>query len=341
VTIADFDRDDLAGKLVIAAKTAKAIETLKKKLLAEEDARDKTGFDRELERDDDPKYEADDIIRIKPIEFSTYRFGEDETKRDEFHYANISKHIKSGRKSVQYELSYFPPWNKNKIWGIKPDAGNYTEKHLISVIDQYAEHVDLSDSDFLTYKDNLKGKYVVESIYGHHPTYPKLTSHEEFMAKAKEGNEPAYYLVKWEGYAKNVDSEVLAEGFYEDVPDDVKEYWKRNQPFQKRVTRSDRGNVPPKTPPVVPARRSTRKGGMRVGGRLGERLTLGGGRLTRGRGRSSRGGKRRLKGSGSRRGVRKWKEGGSRRGYKSRSQTGSLRSPKCPFRTHHSSRRRA
>ena len=284
--MSDFEEEKLAGKLVVAAKTTKAIETLKKKLLADEATKDKTGFDRELERVNPPKYDTDDIIRIKPIEFSTYRFGEDETKRDEFHYANISKQIKLKGKSVQYELSYFPPWNKNEVWGIKPEKGNYTEKHLISVIDQYAEHVDINDPDFLTYKENLKGRYVVESIYGHHPKYEKLKSHEEFIAKAKEENEEAFYLVKWEGYAKDEDNEVLAIGFYEDVPDDVKEYWKRNQPFQKRFTRSDtrgRGNIPPKTPsprgntppktpsPVLPRRTTRKKGGGRGGGVRSER----------------------------------------------------------------------
>lgn len=318
VPMSDFEEEKLAGKLVVAAKTAKAIENLKKKLLEKEAAMDKTGFDRELERVNPPKYDEDDIIRIKPIEFSTYRFGEDETKRDEFHYANISKQIKLKGKSVQYELSYFPPWNKNEVWGIKPEKGDYTEKHLISVIDQYAEHVEINDPDFLTYKENLKGRYVVENIYGHHPKYEKLKSHEEFIAKAKEENEEAFYLVKWEGYAKDVDNEVLAIGFYEDVPDDVKEYWKRNQPFQKRFTRSDtrRGNIPPKTPSPVLPKRTTRGRGE---GRRGE-----GGRG----GGASRGGERGIGKRYSRKGCRRF------------TRKGSLRSPKCPFRTHHSSRRR-
>jgi hypothetical protein len=289
VTMADFEKVKLAGKLILAAKAPKAIESLKKKLLKEEANMDKTGFDKELERNDDPKYNTDDIIRIKPIEFSTYRFGEDETKRDEFHYANIDKQIKlkAGGKSVQYQVSYFPPWNNNKIWGIKPETENYTENHLISIIDQYAEQVDQDDPDFLTYKNNLKGKYVVESIYGHYPKYDKLTSHEEFMKRAKEEKEEAFYLVKWEGYAKNVDSEVLAIGFYEDVPEDVEEYWKRNQPFNKRVTRAE-----------------TARANAKTGGRNGRK-------------------------------TRKGKEVQIRKTRK-----GSLRSPKCPFRTHHTRRRR-
>ena len=328
VSISDFDTDKLAGKLVIKAKTSVAMEKLKKTLLIKEAAMDKTGFDKELERNEAPKYDTDDIIRIKPIEFSTYRFGEDETKRDEFHYANIAKQVKlkPGGKSVQYELSYFPPWNKNKIWGLKPEAGIYTEKHLISIIDRFAEHVNINDPDFVTYKDNLKGKYVVESIYGHYPKYDKLKSHEEFIEKANNENEEAFYMVKWEGYAKNVDSEVLAVGFYEDVPDDVKEYWKRNQPFQKRITRSDRGNIPPKTPSVEEP--GVRKSRSKKGG--------GGGGYEGGGGNGGGGGERGKRYSRKGRGVRR----ATKRIGRKWSQRGSLRSPKCPFRTHHSCRLR-
>jgi hypothetical protein len=107
------------------------------------------------------------------------------------------------------------------------------------------------------------------------------------MKRAKEEKEEAFYLVKWEGYAKNVDSEVLAIGFYEDVPEDVEEYWKRNQPFNKRVTRAE-----------------TARANAKTGGRNGRK-------------------------------TRKGKEVQIRKTRK-----GSLRSPKCPFRTHHTRRRR-
>ena len=240
IFIPDFAKNNLLrGKLSIKAKTDTEIKNLKKKLLAQEALDDRNGFAKELQRVENPLFKTNDVIRMKPIEFPYYAFGEEETKRDEYHYAKIIKKIKleGGNKSVQYEIMYYPPWDKNEIWGILPAKSKYTEKHLVSKIDEFAEKVSVTNTnEFKIYKDNLKGKYVIELITNHYPnTYGKLTSHEELLAKALSEDEDAFYEVKWEGY-EEVDKNVLAIGFYEDAPEAVKEYWKRLQPLHKKMT---------------------------------------------------------------------------------------------------------
>lgn len=264
IFLPDFKDEKLKGKLTIKAKTETEIKNLKKKLIAQEALDDRNRFARELERVGNPLFNTNDVIRMKPIDFPDYAFGEEETKRNEYHYAKIVQRIKleGGTKSVQYEIMYFPPWDKNEIWGILPTKSKYTEKHLVSKIDEFAEKIGATNTnEFKIYKDNLKGKYIIELITNHYPnTYGKITSHEELIAKAQLEDEDAFYEVKWEGY-EGVDKNVAAIGFYEDAPDAVKEYWKRLQPLNKRVTRSE-----------------TRKANTEGGGKI---LWKGGKRVTR------------------------------------------------------------
>ena len=259
ILLPDFTDEKLKGKLIVKATTENEIKKLKKKLLDEEAAEDRGGFANELLRVANPLFKAKDIIRMKPVDFiSDHRFGEDETKRDEYHYAKIINRIKEPgeTKSVQYEITYFPPWDTNDIWGLTPATGKYVEKHRISQIDEFAEKVNQTNEEFKIYKDNLRGKYVIESIVDNFPKYDKLTSHEEFIAKAEaEGDEPMYF-VKWDGYAE-VEKDILAVGLYEDAPEAVKEYWKRSLPFSKRVTRSDTRNA--NRPPIAGGRRTCKR----------------------------------------------------------------------------------
>ena len=263
ILIPDFKDDALNGKLTIEAQTAAAIERLKTKLHAEEATADNNELTKELKREAAPKYKKGDVIRVKPNEFSTYRFGEDETKRDEYHYAEILKKVQDEgtQKHIQYEIAYFPPWDTNEIWGLTPERGKYKETHLISIIDKYSQKVKRTDEDFKTYCKNLKGKYTIQSIYDYSPKNNQQapTSHAEFIADAENQNEDAVYYVRWEGYGPDVDNEVMAIGLYEDVPGAVNEFWARQKPFSKKMT--TRADTRKKQAAQGGGRRKTKRGG--------------------------------------------------------------------------------
>ena len=259
ILISDFDTDELKGKLTMKAKTPSAITKLKKKL-DDEDTTVMNDLETELRRAKAPMFKKDDIIRIKPEEFimSGKNFGEDETKRNEYHYAKILKRVKQGRIDVQYEIAYFDPWDKNEPWGLTPEQSGYTERHIISIVDRYAEKVEEDDESFLQYKTNLEGRYAIDTIYDHSPKRENVNTHEEFMASVTD-DETAYYYVRWTGYPPDTDNEVAAIGLYEDLPDDVRKYWKRRQPYRMETRAQTRRRAAAEPPRVVGGGRKTRK----------------------------------------------------------------------------------
>jgi hypothetical protein len=241
ILLTDFTTDELKDKIVVKATKESEIKAMKLKLLKQADIEDKGGLANEMQRVAIPLFSANDIIRMRPDDsISDNRFGEEETKRDAYHYVKIIKKIKEpgNTKAVQYEIAYFPPWDKNEFWGLMPKNGNYVEKHRISQIDEFAEKVKQTNEEFKIYRDNLQGEYVVESIVDHYPKYEKLKSHAEFITKAQADGDVPLYFIKWEGF-EVVDKDVKAVGLYEDLPAAVKEYWKRSLPFRKIVTRSE------------------------------------------------------------------------------------------------------
>ena len=242
ILIPDFATDELKGKLVVKAKTTTTINKMKEKLEKDNNSV-KTDLDVEVNRAKDPVFKKYDIIRIKPEEYimSGKSFGEDETKRNEYHYATILKKIQHKKKDVQYEIEYFSPWDKNEPWGLTPEKNKYSEKHIISFIDRYAKIVEEDDESFTQYKTNLNGRYEIESIYDHSPKQENatITSHEEFIRSVAQ-DVPTFYYVRWKGYPPDTDNEVPAPGFYEDLPDDVKEYWARRKPYPRTRAQTQR-----------------------------------------------------------------------------------------------------
>lgn len=249
ILVPDLETPLVKAKVRILAETPEKIKDVKKKLDKEEEASEdilrKESEERTLS---EPKFKPKTIIRLKPAEYHPHVFGEDETEKTEYHYATVVKlqSFAKTKKDVQYEIRYFPPWDKNEPWGYTPKANAYIEKHLISNIDKYAEKVDKKDEHLLTYIDNLTGKYEIEIIYDHYPRYNDIKSHTHFMETALNENETEpKYMVKWRGYEKGVDNENDATMLFEDAPLVINEYWKRKQPLPKRVTRGDTKKAAP------------------------------------------------------------------------------------------------
>jgi hypothetical protein len=240
--VPDLETPLVRAKVRILAETPEKIKDVRKKLDNAEEASEAILMKESDERATEPKFKPKDIIRLKPNEYLPNAFGEDETEKTEYHYATIIKRLAYAKKKkdVQYEIKYFPPWDRNEPWGYTPTPNTYSEKHLISQIDKYAEKVDKKDEDLQTYIDNLTGKYEIEMIYDHYPRYDEMKSHAHFMETATNANEAdPKYMVKWRGYEKGVDSENDATKLFEDAPQVINEYWKRKQPLPKRVTRAD------------------------------------------------------------------------------------------------------
>jgi hypothetical protein len=186
-----------------------------------------------------PKYMVGDVIKIIPDNYED--FGIPDFERKAYHYGKI---VGINRPKGQYEIKYYPPYDKVKLWKAnnkkRNDNKEYVEQHNIeSVEGAIPVLLDLEDPEHLrelrSYKDKLKNIFKIEAILDHKPPRKgaaknkKVKNHVNFILQNN-----AKYLVKYKDLHESFNEYKDAGEVYENGKAKVDAYWRKLYP---RATR--------------------------------------------------------------------------------------------------------